>query len=53
MKEYPEDFPWREFIKTCIPFVVVLVVYFCVMAAISAESIAWLACELATYNVKN
>ena len=42
MKEYPEDFPWREFLKECIPFVVVLIVYFTVMAAISAPSIAWL-----------
>ena len=41
MKDYPEDFPWREFLKECIPFVAVLVVYFSLMAAISAESIAW------------
>ena len=41
MKEYPEDFPWREFIKEAIPLVVVLVAYFAIQYAISAESIAW------------
>lgn len=42
MKEYPEEFPWREFLKECIPFAVVLVVYFLVQFAISAESIEWM-----------
>ena len=42
MKDYPEEFPWREFLKECIPFAVVLVVYFAVQLAISAESIAWM-----------
>ena len=31
----------REILKEAIPLVVVLVVYFAVMAAISADSIAW------------
>ena len=35
------DFPWREILKEAIPFAVVLVIYFSLMAAISAESIAW------------
>ena len=42
MKDYPEDFPWRDFLKEAIPLVVVLVVYFIAMAAISAPSIAWM-----------
>ena len=42
MKEYPDDIPWREIIKEAIPFLVILVVYFTVMAAISAPSIAWM-----------
>lgn len=41
MKIYPEDFPWREFLKECIPFLVILLVYFSIQYAISAESIAW------------
>ena len=41
MKDYHEDFPWGEFLKECIPFIVVLVVYFAIQFAISAESIAW------------
>ena len=41
MKHYPEDFPWGEFIKEAIPLVVVLVAYFAIQYAISAESIAW------------
>lgn len=41
MKNYPEDFPWGEFIKEAIPLVVVLVAYFAIQYAISAESIAW------------
>ena len=41
MKNYPDNFPWREFLKECIPLAVVLVVYFAVQFAISAESIAW------------
>ena len=41
MKNYPEDFPWREFIKEAIPLAVVLVAYFAIQYAISAESIAW------------
>ena len=36
-----KDYPWREILKEAIPLLVVLVVYFAVMAAISAESIAW------------
>lgn len=36
-----KDIPWREILKEAIPFAVVLVVYFAVMAAISADSIAW------------
>ena len=35
-------FPWREILKEAIPLAVVLVVYFALMAAISAESIAWM-----------
>ena len=42
MKDYPEDFPWGEFLKECIPFFVVLVVYFALQFAISAENIAWM-----------
>ena len=42
MKEYPDNFPWREFLKECIPFAVVLVVYFTLQFAISAESIEWM-----------
>lgn len=42
MKEYPEDFPWREFLKECIPFVIVLIVYFALMTAFSADSIVWM-----------
>lgn len=42
MKEYPEDFPWKEFVKECIPFAIVLVVYFALMTAISADSIVWM-----------
>ena len=42
MKEYPDDIPWREIIKEAIPFLVILLVYFTVMAAISAPSIAWM-----------
>ena len=41
MKNYPEDFPWGEFIKEAIPLAVVLVAYFAIQYAISAESIAW------------
>ena len=41
MKSYPDNFPWREFLKQCIPLAVVLIVYFAVQFAISAESIAW------------
>ena len=41
MKDYPDNFPWREFLKECIPLIVVLIVYFAVQFAISAESIAW------------
>ena len=47
MKDYHEDFPWGEFLKECIPFIVVLVVYFTVQFAISAESIAWYLAEVA------
>ena len=36
-----KDCPWRDILKEAIPLVVVLVVYFAVMAAISADSIAW------------
>ena len=36
-----KDYPWSEILKEAIPLLVVLVVYFAVMAAISAESIAW------------
>lgn len=42
MKASPEAFPWGEFIKEAIPLVVVLIVYFIVMAAISAPSIVWM-----------
>ena len=42
MNDYPEGFPWREFLKECIPLAVVLVVYFAVQFAISAESIEWM-----------
>ena len=35
------DCPWREILKEAIPLVVVLVIYFAVMAAISADGIAW------------
>lgn len=41
MKEYPDNFPWREFLKECLPLVVVLIAYFAIQYAISAESIAW------------
>ena len=41
MKEYPDNFPWREFLKECLPLAVVLVAYFAIQYAISAESIAW------------
>ena len=47
MKEYPDNFPWREFLKEAIPLIVVLIVYFSVMAAISAPSIAWMIEEAA------
>lgn len=47
MKESPEDFPWRELLKEAIPLVVVLIVYFFVMAAISAPSIVWMIEEVA------
>lgn len=47
MKESPEDFPWGEFIKEAMPLVVVFIVYFIVMAAISAPSIAWMVEEVA------
>ena len=47
MKDYPEDFPWREFLKECIPFAVVLIIYFTGQLAISAESIAWYLTEAA------
>ena len=36
-----KDYPWREILNEAIPFAVVLVVYFALMAAISADSIAW------------
>lgn len=36
-----KDFPWREILKEAIVFAVLIVVYFAVMAAISADSIAW------------
>ena len=42
MKEYPEDFPWREFVNELIPLAIVLVVYFALMTAISADSIVWM-----------
>lgn len=42
MKDYPEDTPWREFLKECIPLVIVLIVYFTVMVAISADGIIWM-----------
>ena len=41
MKNYPDNFPWREFLKECLPLAVVLVAYFAIQYAISAESIAW------------
>ena len=47
MKDYPDNFPWREFLKECIPLIVVLIVYFAVQFAISAESIAWMIEEAA------
>ena len=47
MKEYPDNFPWSEFLKECIPLIVVLIVYFAVQFAISAESIAWYLTEAA------
>ena len=47
MKEHPDNFPWREFLKECIPFAMVLVVYFLVQFAISAESIEWCLMEVA------
>ena len=46
MKEYPDDIPWREILKEALVLLVVLVVYFTVMAAISAPSIAWMMTEL-------
>ena len=42
MKEYPDDIPWGEIFNAAIPFLVILVVFFTVMAAISAPSIAWM-----------
>ena len=45
MKEYPDDIPWREILKEALVFLVVLVVFFTVMAAISAPSIAWMMTE--------
>ena len=36
-----KEFPWSEILKEAIPFALVLVVYFALMAAISADSIAW------------
>lgn len=47
VKDYHEDFPWGEFLKECIPFAVVLVVYFAIQYAISAENIAWYLTEVA------
>ena len=47
MKSYPEDFPLGEFLKECIPFVIVLILFFTCMLAISAESIAWMMEEVA------
>ena len=47
MKEYPEDFPWGEFIKEAIPLVVVLVAYFAIQYAISAPNIVWMLEEAA------
>ena len=41
MREYPDDISWREILKEAAPFALVLIVYFAVMAAISADSIAW------------
>ena len=41
-----KDYPWREILKEAIPFAVVLVVYFALMAAISADSIAWYLAEV-------
>ena len=42
MKDYPEEFPWGEFLKECIPLAAILVVYFAVQIAISWDSIAWM-----------
>ena len=36
-----DNISWREILKEAVPLSFVLVVYFAVMAAISAESIAW------------
>lgn len=47
MKNYPDNFQWREFLKECIPFVIVLILFFTCMLAISAESIAWMMEEVA------
>ena len=47
MKDDPDNFPWREFLKECIPLIVVLIVYFTIQFAISAESIAWMIEEAA------
>ena len=47
MKIYPEDFPWREFLKECIPFLVILLVYFSIQYAISAPNIVWMLEEAA------
>ena len=41
MKDYPDDGSWREILKEAIVLTVLLAVYFAVMAAISADSIAW------------
>lgn len=41
MKEYPDDISWRKVVKEAIVLAVLLAVYFAVMAAISADSIAW------------
>ena len=41
-----DNISWREILKEAIPLVVVLVVYFAVMAAISADSIAWYLAEV-------
>ena len=42
MKDYPDNFPWGEFLKECIPLAVVLVVYFAIQLAISWDGIAWM-----------